>query len=137
MMVGGIAFVLAASNVITLNHTATIVQGATLGVTDIGPTAPASCPAASTSYGPGPVSIVWGSVPAGATVKHYLCVINTGSAPDTIVVSGSPPSGYGTLSSPQNNMILAPAGTLAIELDWAVPTSAPLGPVVSFPTNIT
>lgn len=137
MMVGGIAFVLAASNVIILNHTATIVQGATLGVTDIGPSAPASCPAASTSYGPGPVSIAWGSVPAGATVKHYLCVINTGSAPDTIVVSGSPPSGYGTLSSPQNNMILAPAGTLAIELDWAVPTSAPLGPVVSFPTNIT
>ena len=137
VMVGGVAFVLAASNIITLNHTATIVQGATLGVTDIGPSAPTSCPSASTSYGPGPVNIVWGSVSAGATVKHYLCVINTGSAPDTITVSGSPPSGYGTLSSPQNSMVLAPAGTLAIELNWAVPTGATLGPVPAFSTSVT
>jgi len=137
VMVGGVAFVLAASNIITLNHTATIVQGATLGVTDIGPSAPTSCPSASTSYGPGPVNIVSGSVSAGATVKHYLCVINTGSAPDTITVSGSPPSGYGTISSPQNSMVLAPAGTLAIELDWAVPTGATLGPVPAFSTSVT
>jgi hypothetical protein len=136
-MVGSVAIVLAASNIITLNHTATIVQGATLGVTDIGASAPTSCPSASTSYGPGPVNIVWGSVSAGATVKHYLCVINTGSAPDTITVSGSPPSNYGTISSPQNNMILAPANTLAIELDWAVPTGAPVGPVPAFSTSIT
>jgi len=137
VMVGGVAFVLAASNIITLNHTATVIQGATLGVTDIGPSAPASCPSASTSYGPGPVNILWGSVSAGATVKHYLCVINTGSAPDTITVSGSPPSGYGTISSPQNSMILAPANTLAIELDWAVPTGATLGPVPAFSTSVT
>ena len=136
VMVGGVAFVLAASNIITLNHTATIVQGATLGVTDIGPSPPTSCPSASTSYGPGPMNIVWGSLSAGATVKHYLCVINTGSAPDTIAVSGSPPSGYGTISSPQNSVILAPAATLAIELDWAVPANAPLGPVGPFPTTI-
>jgi hypothetical protein len=137
-MVSSVAFVLAASNIITLNHTATVVQGATLGVTDIGPTPPpTSCPSASTSYGPGPVSIVWGSVSAGATVKHYLCVINTGSAPDTITISGSPPANYGTISSPQSSAVLAPGGTLAIELDWAVPTGAPLGPVPAFSTSIT
>ncbi|TMI40743.1 hypothetical protein E6H21_05435 [Candidatus Bathyarchaeota archaeon] len=137
VMVGGVAFALAASNIITLNHTATIVQGATLGVTDIGPSAPTSCPSASTSYGPGPVGIVWGPLAAGATVKHYVCVINTGSAPDTITVSGSPPSGYGTISSPENSMILTPASTLAIELDWAIPTGATLGPVPAFATSIT
>jgi hypothetical protein len=135
--VGGVAFVLAASNIITLNHTATVVQGGVLGVTDIGPSAPASCPSASTSYGPGPVNIAWGNIGAGATVKHYLCVINTGSAPDTVTVSGSPPTGYGTISSPQNSMSLAPAATLAIELDWTVPAGATIGPVPAFSTAVT
>jgi hypothetical protein len=135
-MVSGVAFVLAASNIITLNHTATIGAGATLGVTDIGASPPSTCPTTSASYGPGPVNIAWGTIGQGATVKHYLCVINTGSAPDTIAVSGSPPSGYGTISSPQASTILAPGATLAIELDWAVPANAPLGPVGSFPTTI-
>jgi len=137
VMVSGVAFVLAASNIITLNHTATIGAGAILGVADIGASPPSTCPITSTSYGPGPVNIVWGTIGQGATVKHYLCVINTGSAPDTITVSGSPPSGYGTISSPQNSMILAPANTLAIELDWAVPTGATLGPVPAFSTSVT
>jgi hypothetical protein len=134
--VGGIAFVVASSNIITLNHSATIGPGAVLGVTDIGATPPATCPTASTSYGPGPVNIAWGTIGQGATVKHYLCVINTGSAPDTILVSGSPPSGYGTISSPQASTILAPSSTLAIELDWAIPANAPVGPVGPFPTTI-
>ena len=134
--VGGIAFVVASSNIITLNHSATIGPGAVLGVTDIGATPPATCPITSTSYGPGPVNIPWGTIGQGATVKHYLCVINTGSAPDTITVSGSPPSGYGTISSPQNSIILVPAGTLAIELDWAIPSAATLGPVPAFSTSI-
>jgi hypothetical protein len=136
VMVSGVAFVLAASNIITLNHTATISPGAILGVTDIGASPPSTCPTTSTSYGPGPVNIAWGTVGQGATVKHYLCVINTGSAPDTIAVSGSPPSGYGTISSPQASTILAPGATLAIELNWAIPPNAPLGPVGSFPTTI-
>jgi hypothetical protein len=135
-MVSGVAFVLAASNMITLNHTATIGPGAILGVTDIGATPPTSCPTTSASYGPGPVNIPWGTIGQGATVKHYLCVINSGSAPDTITVSSSPPSGYGTVSSPQNSVVLAPGGTLAIELDWAVPPGATLGPVPAFSTTI-
>lgn len=137
VMVGGVAFVIAASNMITLNHTAIIGPGGVLGVTDIGPAPPTSCPATSTSYGPGPVNIAWGTIGQGATVKHYLCVINTGSAPDTIIVSSSPPTGYGTISSPQNSNTLAPSGTLAIELDWAVPTAATIGPVPAFQTTIT
>lgn len=137
MMVGGVAFVLAASNIITLNHTATIVAGATLGVTDIGATPPTACPTASTSYGPGPASIAWNSIPAGATAKHYVCVINTGSAPDTITLAGSPPTGYGSITSPQDSNILTAGNTLAIELDWVVPASAPLGAVPAFATTIT
>ncbi len=84
-MTGGVALVLAASNLITLNHTATVTTGATLGVIDQGGTAPASCPL--TGYGPGPVSIAWGNVPQGSTVKHYLCVINSGTAPDAITTN--------------------------------------------------
>lgn len=137
MMVGGVAFVLAASNIITLNHTATIGAGATLGVTDIGATPPTSCPTATTSYGPGPASIAWNTIPAGSTAKHYVCVINTGSAPDTIAISGQPPAGYGTITSPQSSTILAPSSTLAIELDWVVPATATLGAVPAFSTTIT
>jgi hypothetical protein len=137
VIVAGIAFVVASSNIITLNHTATIGPGAVLGVADIGPAPPPSCPTTSTSYGPGPVNIVWGTIGQGATVKHYMCVINTGSAPDTITVSGSPPSGYGTISSPQNSMVLPSGGTLAVELDWAVPTTATIGAVPAFSTTIT
>lgn len=137
VIIGGVAFVLGASNIITLNHTATIGPGATLAVTDIGPSPPSTCPTTSTSYGPGPVSIAWGTIGQGATVKHYLCVINTGSAPDTVTVSGSPPSNYGTISSPQANTLLSPGSTLAIELDWVIPSNAPLGPVAPFSTTIT
>jgi hypothetical protein len=136
VMASGVAVVLAASNVITLNHSATIGPGATLGVTDIGASPPSTCPTSSASYGPGPVNIAWGTIGQGATVKHYLCVINTGSAPDTITVSGSPPTGYGSISSPQANTVLASGGTLAIELDWTIPSNAPLGPVGPFPTTI-
>jgi len=135
VMASGIAVVLAASNIITLNHTATIGPGATLGVTDIGASPPSTCPTSSASYGPGPVSIAWGTIGQGATVKHYLCVINTGSAPDTIAVSGSPPSG--SITSPQSGTVLASGSTLAIELDWTIPANAPLGPVVPFSTTIT
>jgi len=137
VMASSVAVVLAASNIITLNHTATIVAGATLGVTDIGSTPPTSCPIAPTSYGPGPASIAWNSIPAGSTAKHYVCVINTGSAPDTITISGNPPTGYGTITSPQSSTILAAGGTLAIELDWVVPAAATLGPVPAFSTTIT
>jgi len=73
-MIGGVGLVLAASNLITLNHTATVTAGATLGVIDQGGTAPASCPL--TGYGPGPVSIAWGNVPQGnrqtLLVRHQL-----------------------------------------------------------------
>lgn len=138
VIVGGVAFVLAASNIITLNHTATIGAGAVLGVTDIGPSPPTpGCPTTSTSYGPGPASISWNTIPAGATAKHYVCVLNTGTAPDTIAISGGPQAAYGTITSPQSSMTLAPAGTLAIELDWAVPTTAPVGAVPAFQTTIT
>jgi hypothetical protein len=137
VMASGVAVVLAASNMITLNHTAAIGPGATLGVTDIGASPPSTCPTTSASYGPGPVNIAWGTIGQGATVKHYLCVINTGSAPDTITVSGSPPSGYGSITSPQANTVLASGSTLAIELDWTIPSNAPLGPVGSFATTIT
>lgn len=137
VMVGGVAFVLAASNIITLNHTATIGAGATLGITDIGAAPPTACPTTSTSYGPGPASIAWNTIPAGATAKHYVCVLNTGSAPDTIALSGSPPTGYGTITSPQDSMTLAAGNTLAIELDWVVPATAPLGAVPAFSTTIT
>jgi len=137
-MVGGVAFVLAASNIITLNHTATIGAGAVLGVTDIGANPPTpGCPTASTNYGPGPASIAWNTIPAGSTAKHYVCVINTGTAPDTITLSGGPSVVYGAVTSPQAGSTLVPGGTLAIELDWAVPTTAPVGPVPSFQTTIT
>src|SRR5712664_1530073 len=44
-------------------------------------------------------SIAWGNVPQGSTVKHYVCVINSGTAPDAITLTGSPPAGYGTITS--------------------------------------
>ncbi|OLB68838.1 hypothetical protein AUI06_09930 [archaeon 13_2_20CM_2_52_21] len=137
-MVGGIALVLAASNMITLNHTATVTTGATLGALDEGPTPlTTGCPTTATSYGGGAVNIAWGSVAQGATVKHYVCVINTGTAPDVLSISGSPPSGYGTITSPQQGTTLpANGGVLGIELDWAVPTGATPG-LVTFPTTIT
>ncbi len=135
----GVAFALGASNIITLNHSATITQAtATLGVIDSGPTAPPSCP--TTGYGPGPVSIAWGSVQQNTVVKHFLCVINTGTTSDTIAVSGSPPANYGSITSPQHGTLLpstAGSNTLAIELDWAVPLTAPVGAVPSFSTQIT
>ena len=133
-MIGGVGLVLAASNLITLNHTATVTTGATLGVIDQGGTAPASCPL--TGYGPGPVSIAWGNVPQGSTVKHYLCVINSGTAPDAITLTGSPPAGYGTITSPQASTSLLPGSTLSVQLDWAVPVTATPGAVPSFSTSI-
>ena len=137
-MVGGIALVLAASNMITLDHTATVTTGATLGALDEGATPlPTGCPTTATTYGASPVNIVWGSVAQGETVKHYVCVINTGTAPDVLSISGSPPSGYGTMSSPQQGATLpANGGVLGIELDWVVPTTATPG-AVTFPTSIT
>jgi hypothetical protein len=133
-MVGVVGLVIAASNVITLNHTATVTTGATLGVIDQGGTAPASCPL--TGYGPGPVSIGWGNVPQGSTVKHYLCVINSGTAPETITLTGNPPTGYGTITSPQASTSLLPGSTLSVELDWAVPVTATPGAVPNFSTSI-
>lgn len=134
-----VAYALGASNVITLNHTATITQAtAVLGVIDSGPSAPPSCPA--TGYGPGPVSINWGSPQQNTVAKHYLCVINTGTTSDTISVSGSPPTAYGPITSPQQgNVLLSTPGsnTLVVELDWTIPITAPVGPVPSFSTSIT
>jgi len=137
-MVGGIALVLAASNMITLNHTASVTTGATLGALDEGSTPLATgCPTTAASYGSTPVSIAWGIVAQGATVKHYVCVINTGTAPDVLSISGTPPAGYGTITSPQQGAALPANGAvLGIELDWVVPTSATPGPV-TFSTNIT
>jgi hypothetical protein len=34
-------------------------------------------------------------------------------------------------------MSLAPAATLAVELDWAVPAGATIGPVPAFSTTVT
>jgi len=137
-MVGGIALVLAASNMITLNHTATVTTGATLGALDEGATPlTTGCPTTAASYGSAPLSIAWGNAAQGATVKHYVCVINTGTAPDVLSISGNPPPGYGTISSPQQGATLpANGGVLGIELDWAVSTNATPGPI-TFPTTIT
>jgi hypothetical protein len=137
-MIGGIAFVLAASNIITLQHTATVTTGAALGVLDEGAIPLATgCPTTATSYGSGPLSIAWGNVAQGATVKHYVCVINTGTAPDVLSISGNPPAGYGSITSPQQGATLpANGGVLGIELDWVVSASAITGPV-TFPTSIT
>ncbi|HYU87483.1 MAG TPA: hypothetical protein VEL52_02135 [Candidatus Bathyarchaeia archaeon] len=137
-MVGCIALVFAASNIITLQHTATVTTGGTLGALDEG-SIPLStgCPTTANSYGTGPVNIAWGIVAQGETVKHYVCVINTGTAPDTLSISGNPPAGYGTISSPQQSATLPANGAvLGIELDWVVPTGATTGPV-TFPTSIT
>jgi hypothetical protein len=135
----GVAFALGASNIITLNHSATITQAtATLGIIDSGPTPPTSCP--TTGYGPGPVSIGWGSISQNTVAKHYLCVINTGTTSDTISVSGAPPANYGTITSPQQAAILSAtpgSNTLPVELDWTVPLTAPVGAVPSFSTTIT
>jgi hypothetical protein len=138
MAVGGVAFVLAASNILTLQHTATVTTGATLGVFDEGSTPlPTGCPTTASSYGSAPVSIAWGSVAQGATVKHYVCVINTGTAPDLLSITGNPPAGYGTITSPQQGATLPANGAvLGIELDWVVSTTAITGPV-TFSTNIT
>src|SRR5256886_13446606 len=100
-MVGGIALALAASNMITLNHTATVTTGATLGALDEGATPLATgCPTTAASYGSTPVSIAWGVVAQGETVKHYVCVINTGTAPDVLSISGITPPAYGTITTP-------------------------------------
>jgi hypothetical protein len=137
----GVAFALGASNIITLNHSATITQAtATLGIIDSGPgpTPPASCP--TTGYGPGPVAIAWGPISQNTVAKHYLCVINTGTTSDTISVSGAPPAAYGTITSPQQAASLSAtpgSNTLVVELDWTVPLTAPVGAVPSFSTTIT
>lgn len=135
----GVAYVLGASNVITLNHSATITQAtAVLGVVDSGPSAPPSCP--TTGYGPGPVSVSWGSIQQNTVAKHYLCVINTGTTTDTISVAGNPPTIYGTITSPQQGTVLSStpgSNTLAVELDWTIPLTAPVGSVPSFQTTIT
>jgi hypothetical protein len=135
----GVAFALGASNIITLNHSATITQAtATLGVIDSGPSPPTSCP--TTGYGPGPVSINWQSISQNTIAHHYLCVINTGTTSDIISVSGTPPTGYGTITSPQQGSSLPAtpgSNTLPIELDWTVPLTAPVGSVPSFSTTVT
>ncbi len=137
-MVGGIALVLAASNIITLQHTATVTTGATLGILDAGSAPlPTGCPTTASSYVSGPASIAWGSVGQGATVKHYVCVMNSGTAPDVLSISGNPPAGYGTITSPQEGVTLpANGGVLGIELDWVVSASATPG-LVTFATTIT
>src|SRR5712664_273263 len=80
-MIGGVGLVLAASNFITLNHTATVTTGATLGVIDQGGTAPPSCPL--TGYGPGPVSIGWGMCPK-AQRSNTTCASSTQALPQIL-----------------------------------------------------
>lgn len=136
IIVSGVAIVLAASNLITLNHTATVATGSTLQIIDEGLTPPTSgCPTTG-SYGPGPLNINWGILDQGQTKSYYVCVLNSGTASDTITLSGSPPSGYGTITSPQAGFVLLPTATKLVELDWAMPGNASVGPVPGFSTTI-